>query len=150
MAMSHDLDVVSLWPAYSAVRAVELLGKGDLGRTIRVLANAGLGVFGNPVLKAAGHIQRLEHERGIRSTWFVLAGTPTFDTIRAGDLTTTDVVEAADDRDVCAVLLWSGRLAQLRGLRAALDDYAPVELAGGRVLLLREGCALPPASPAPG
>ena len=43
--------------------------------------------------------------------------------IQAGDLTTDDVVAAANEPGVCAVLLWSGRLAQLPGLRAALGDY---------------------------
>jgi hypothetical protein len=67
--------------------------------------------------------------------------------IEAGDLTTADVVAAAAEPGVCAVLLWSGRLAQLPGLPRALADYDPVVRDGDRVLLLREGCSL--ARPAP-
>lgn len=125
MAMSHDLDVVSLWPAYTAVRAVELLGKGDVGRTVRVLVNAGLGVFGNPVWRAAQHILRVERERGVRSTWFVLAGTPTFDTMRAGDLTYAP--EAGLARRVIADVLAAGHEVGLHGSFAtfvARDRFA--------------------------
>jgi hypothetical protein len=62
--------------------------------------------------------------------------------IDAGDLTTADVAAAAEAPGVCAVLLWSGRLEQLPGLRAALPDYDSTLLAGGHELLLRAGCAL--------
>ena len=60
--------------------------------------------------------------------------------IQAGDLTTDDVVAAAGEPGVSAVLLWSGRLAQLPGLRPALGDYRSLCLDGGHELLLRDGC----------
>jgi hypothetical protein len=69
---------------------------------------------------------------------------PSYVRIQAGDLTTSDVVMAAHASDVCVVLLWSGRLAQLPGLRAALTDYDSVLLAGDHELLLREGCRVAP------
>ena len=46
--------------------------------------------------------------------------------IDAGELTTAEVVAAAREPDVCAVLLWSGRLDGLPGLRASLDGYRAV------------------------
>jgi len=66
--------------------------------------------------------------------------------IDAGDLTTADVVVAANHADVCAVLLWSNRLAQLPGLRRALHEYEPVFRDGDHELLLREGCDVRPAT----
>jgi hypothetical protein len=64
--------------------------------------------------------------------------------IQAGDLRTADVVAAAGEPDVCAVLFWSGRLAQLPSLRRELVDYRSVFRDGDHELLLRDGCDLPP------
>jgi hypothetical protein len=87
MAMTHDLDVVDLWPAYSAMRVVELAKHGDIGRAAAVVAGTLTGLLNNPVRRAAENILRVERELGIRSTWFVIAGTPTFATMRVGDIT---------------------------------------------------------------
>lgn len=87
MALTHDLDVVALWPAYTAMRVGELLGRGHLQGAVRVMLSAAGGVANNPVRRAASEILRLEKHRNVRSTWFVLAGTPTFASMRAGDLT---------------------------------------------------------------
>lgn len=87
MAMTHDLDVVSLWPVFTALRAAELAGKGRLRNLLSVLGSAAGSVAGNPVWNAARHVLDVERRHGIRSTWFVITGSPTFRTMRAGDVT---------------------------------------------------------------
>lgn len=62
--------------------------------------------------------------------------------IAAGDLVTADVVEAAREPGVCAILFWTGRLDQLPHLRAMLTDYRSVFRHGTDELLLRTGCDL--------
>lgn len=61
--------------------------------------------------------------------------------IDAGQLDAATVADAAEQPGVCAVLLWSGRLDDIRGLRAALaPDYRDAWSDGDRRLLLRAGC----------
>jgi hypothetical protein len=67
-----------------------------------------------------------------------------FARIRSGDLTTDDVVEAASAPEVCAMVLWSGRLAALPELRRDLVEYRSVHRSGAREILLRDGCAVSP------
>lgn len=67
---------------------------------------------------------------------------PSFVRIAAGDLVTADVVEAAREPGVCAILFWTGRLDQLPHLRADLIDYRSVFRDGTAELLLRTGCDL--------
>jgi 4-amino-4-deoxy-L-arabinose transferase-like glycosyltransferase len=62
--------------------------------------------------------------------------------IDAGGLTTAEVAAAARAPDVCAVLLWSGRLDGLPGLHASIEGYRPVSRYGEHELLLRDGCRL--------
>jgi hypothetical protein len=87
MAMTHDVDVVSLWPAYSAMRVAELLKQGDIARATQVAVTATASLASNPVWRAAANILDVEREYGVKSTWFVIAGSPTFATMRAGDVT---------------------------------------------------------------
>ena len=86
-AITHDLDVVDLWPVFTALRLAELARKGQLGRIARVLGSAALSVGRNPVQHGVEQLLSAERARSIVSTWFVLCGTPTFGTMRAGDLT---------------------------------------------------------------
>lgn len=62
--------------------------------------------------------------------------------IGAGQLTTDDVVAAAHEPGVCAVLIWSQRLGYLPGLRADLTDYRAVFRRDDQELWLRDGCRL--------
>jgi hypothetical protein len=62
--------------------------------------------------------------------------------IDAGQLTTGQVTAAADDPNVCAVLLWSGRLDDLAGLRPSLEGYRSVLQDGDHELLLSDRCRL--------
>ena len=86
-AFTHDLDVVAYWPLFTLLRVAELARKGELARVGRA-ALAGLAAIGrDPVAQAVRQVLDDERDHGIVSTWFVLCGTPTFATMRAGDLT---------------------------------------------------------------
>lgn len=87
VALSHDLDVVSAWPAFTALRLAELLRKGAVGRAFHAFGAAVRAVGQNPVWNGARQLLDLERDRGIRSTWFIITGTPTFTSMRAGDVT---------------------------------------------------------------
>jgi hypothetical protein len=86
-AVTHDLDVVDLWPVFTALRVGELGRKGHVGRAARVLGSALLSLGRNPVQRGLQQLLAVEQTRDIVSTWFVLCGTPTLGTMRAGDLT---------------------------------------------------------------
>lgn len=87
MAMTHDLDVVALWPVFTAMRVAELARKGRARDILATLTSAAAGVAGDPVWDAARRVLGVEHRHGIRSTWFIITGTPTLGTMRAGDVT---------------------------------------------------------------
>ena len=86
-ALSHDLDVVALWPVFSGLRLMELAGKAEWHQVARTLGAAASSLLGDPVRDGVEQILAVEERLGIRSTWFILCGTPTAATFRAGDLT---------------------------------------------------------------
>jgi len=86
-AITHDLDVVDRWPVFTALRVAELAGKGEVRRVARALGSAISAVGSDPVQRALEAVLEDERARGIVSTWFVLCGTPTLQSMRAGDLT---------------------------------------------------------------
>ncbi len=87
MAMSHDLDVVSAWPVFTGLRLAELARKGDIARATSVAASALASIGRDPVWRAARRLLDTERAHGVRSTWFIIAGTPTLATMSAGDIT---------------------------------------------------------------
>jgi hypothetical protein len=63
--------------------------------------------------------------------------------ITAGFLTLRDVSIAASAKDVCAVLVWSGRFERLGRIGPSLSGYQRVRTYGdGQALFLRNTCAL--------
>jgi hypothetical protein len=86
-SFTHDLDVVALWPVFSAARSLELARKGQGRQALAVGAAALRSVTRDPVLGGLRWLLGLERALSIHSTWFVLCGTPTRHTIAAGDLT---------------------------------------------------------------
>lgn len=86
-AFTHDLDAVAAWPVFTALRVAELLRKGEAALALRSVAAAATAAARRPLVDAALEILRQEAARGVRSSWFVLCGTPTWKTMRAGDLT---------------------------------------------------------------
>ncbi len=85
VALSHDVDVVAAWPLFTALRLVELARKGELRRALSASVSA-LGSIGRGAARD-GVCAVLDYERPLRSTWFILCGTPTFGTFKRGDLT---------------------------------------------------------------
>jgi len=87
IAVTHDLDVVSLWPAYSMLRIAQLAASRHLKRAANVATSMFGALTGDPVWHAAHRLLAVEKGAAVRSTWFAIAGTPTWSTIRAGDIT---------------------------------------------------------------
>jgi len=118
-AFTHDLDVVSWWPAFTLLRMVELARKGALARLGRVAAAAITNAGFDPVTQ--GVVGMLNHEANahIRSTWFILCGTPTLRTMRAGDLTYSP--ESTRARGILAQVCAIGHEIGLHGSFATLD-----------------------------
>lgn len=86
-AVTHDLDVVAGWPAFAGLRWAELVQGGHFRLAVQTAAAAVRSALGDPVLCAVQDVLAAEDAHGVRSTWFVLCGTPTVHTVRAGDLT---------------------------------------------------------------
>ena len=112
-ALTHDLDVVALWPAFTALRLKELAGKGEWGQVGRTLSAALGAVAGDPVGEAVEQILAVEEEMAIRSTWFILCGTPTVASFARGDLTYRP--ESAATRRILAALGDDGHEIGLHG-----------------------------------
>ncbi len=86
-AFTHDVDVVAVWPIFTALRLAELVAKGQLRTAGAVVRAAGGHVLRDPVMLGVSEVLHIEHRAGVTSTWFVLCGTPTLDSFRQGDLT---------------------------------------------------------------
>ena len=86
-AFTHDLDIVAAWPLFTLLRLVELTRKGAVTQASRALLAAAVGLVRNPVWDGVQRLLTLEANAHIRSTWFLLCGTPTFGTLTSGDLT---------------------------------------------------------------
>lgn len=86
-AVTHDLDVVRGWPAFTLLRIAELARQGQAGRIGRVLSAALAAIGQDPVGSGVHQLLEAERAAGIISTWFVLSGTPTPATWMRGDVT---------------------------------------------------------------
>lgn len=120
-AITHDLDVVDLWPVFTALRMAELARKGELPRLARTAWSALATIGRNPVQRALRALLGAERARGIVSSWFVLCGTPTFGTMRAGDLTYRP--EGRGAKSALRALLDQGCEINLHGSFATSDDH---------------------------
>jgi hypothetical protein len=119
-AFTHDLDVVAAWPLFTGLRLLELARKGAVGRALRTIVAAGSALVRNPVSDAIAWLLALEADAGIRSTWFVLCGTPTFATLKAGDLTYRP--ESPRARRIVDAVVQGGHEVGLHGSFATLVD----------------------------
>lgn len=86
-ALSHDLDVVDWWGAFTALRIAELARKSEWRQVARIVGAVPGGLTANPVVAAARRLLATERDAGVRSTWFVLCGEPGLASARRGDLT---------------------------------------------------------------
>lgn len=122
-ALSHDLDVVDKWPVFTGLRLAELLAKREVGRSAKVLAAAATSAPFRPTLRGVHDVLEIERSAGVRSTWFILCGTPTFRTMRAGDLTYRP--EGKGARRILAAI--AGDDHEI-GLHGSFDTYTNAEL----------------------
>ena len=120
-AFTHDLDVVSWWPAFTLLRIAELARKGSLARIARVVAAAVSNAGFDPVTQGVVGVLNHEANAHIRSTWFILCGTPTLGTMRAGDLTYSP--ESTKARGIVAEVRAVGHEIGLHGSFATLDHH---------------------------
>lgn len=142
-AITHDLDIVSGWPLFTALRAVELARGREWARLARSLGAAARAIGRRPVQAGVQSILDAERAAGIRSTWFVLCGTPTPSTWLAGDITYS--LESAAGRRLLDLIRRDGHEIGLHGsFRSALDG------ARMREERVRLGRALGGSAPPPG
>lgn len=119
-ALTHDLDVVALWPAFAGLRAVELLRKSEWRQFGRTVGAALVSTLGDPVREAALEILAIEREVGVRSTWYIICGTPTWDSWKKGDVTYTP--ESPATRAILAAIAASGSEIGLHGSMVTAVD----------------------------
>lgn len=112
-ALTHDVDVVSWWPLFTARRLLELSLRGEAKRFGRSIFAAVRASGGDPVLEDVRRILQLESSRSARTTWFFLAGTPTLRTAAAGDLTYRP--ESRRARSIVAMVNAAGHEVGLHG-----------------------------------
>ena len=115
VALTHDLDIVALWPVFTALRLLELSRKGHWHLATRAAGDALRSIGRAPVERGTASLQAVEQARSIRSTWFVLCGTPTPGTLLAGDLTYRP--EAAATRRIVAGVAEGKHAIGLHGSR---------------------------------
>jgi len=87
VSLTHDVDVLDWWPAFTGLRLLELARKGEVGRAARVVGAALGGFARNPASGGISRVLEVERRRQLAATWFVLCGTPTVATFKRGDLT---------------------------------------------------------------
>ena len=119
-AFTHDLDAVAWWPLFTLLRVAELSRKGHLWQVARVAASATAALGRNPIAAAVRDVLATERELGIASTWFVLCGTPTVRTMRAGDLTYRPESRAA--RRIFGSVIQAGHEIALHGSFETLES----------------------------
>lgn len=122
VALTHDLDVVQWWPAFTSLRLLELIRRGELARALGVVKAAMASGGRHVVWHGIRSVLDAETESHVRSTWFVLCGTPTFATARAGDLTYSP--ESSQTRRILNVIAGGGHEIGLHGSFATSDDHA--------------------------
>jgi hypothetical protein len=138
VALTHDLDVVTGWPAFTARRVIELLAKGKPGLAARATI-AAFGALGrDPVW--AGIQALLTAESGLAATWFVLSGDPSWGTWRLGDVTYR--VESPAARRILAAARAAGHEVALHGSYFTMLD-------AGRFRIERERLAHVAGPPLP-
>jgi hypothetical protein len=123
-ALTHDVDVVAGWPAFTALRLAELVRKKQLGLAGQVVGAAAGAVFDDPTWRGVADVIAAERAAAVPSTWFVLCGTPTLGTMRAGDLTYRPESRAA--RRMLAAMVAAGDEIGLHGSFATMDGGALV------------------------
>jgi len=118
VALTHDLDVVAGWPAFTALRVLELVGKGKLGLAARATGAAVAAIGRDPVWTGVQEV--LAAEGGTPATWFVLCGTPSWESWRRGDVTYR--LESPATRRILEAVRAAGHEIGLHGSYVTLLD----------------------------
>jgi hypothetical protein len=118
-ALTHDLDVVAWWPVFTLLRLAELGRKGQGRRALQVGAAAARAMGRDPVWRGVAGILEREAALPVRSTWFVLCGTPTLATMARGDLTYRP--ESARVHHIVTAVRRGGHAIGLHGSFATMD-----------------------------
>lgn len=129
--LTHDLDLVAGWPLAAGLRVTELLRHGAPLQAARVVAAGAGAIAGAPVERAMHRLLERLGAAGVRSTWFILCGTPTLATWRRGDLTYRP--ESPRVRKLLESVRAAGHQVGLHGSFATRTDA--VLLAGQRTRL---------------
>jgi peptidoglycan/xylan/chitin deacetylase (PgdA/CDA1 family) len=119
-AFTHDVDVVRGWPLFALLRWSELLRRGEFGRAASAVGSAWRAIGSRPVQQGVEAILALEREAGVRATWFVLAGIPTFGSWRRGDVTYR--LDAPETRRLLELVLSAGHEIGLHGSLETRDS----------------------------
>ncbi len=130
-ALSHDLDVASLWPAFTGLRLVELAAKGDIRRLLSVLGGAAGRLLSDPIREGVDTVLDAEVTVGARSTWFIICGTPTFASFLNGDVTYSP--ESRRVKKILARLIAEGHEVGLHGSLETVRDGGRFEAQRGRL-----------------
>lgn len=120
VALTHDLDIVAFWPAFTGLRLFELGRKGQWRIAARAAGAALQSVGRGPVVQGIDELLAAERARSIRSTWFVLCGTPTVKTFLDGDLTYRP--EAATTRAILSAITADRHAIGLHGSRETVTS----------------------------
>jgi hypothetical protein len=118
-ALTHDLDVVAWWPVFTLLRLAELGRKGQGRRALQAGAAAARAIGRDPVWRGVAGILEREAALPVRSTWFILCGTPTLATMARGDLTYRP--ESARARRIVTAIRRGGHAIGLHGSFATMD-----------------------------
>ena len=121
-ALTHDLDVVDWWPAFTLLRLAELARNGELARAARVTLAAAASAASPVVFSAIRELLDVEARHRVRSSWFVLCGRPTLATARAGDLTYRP--EGRRARRIMRAVRDAGHEIGLHGSFRTSEDHA--------------------------
>jgi hypothetical protein len=144
VALTHDLDIVDWWPAFTALRLAELARKGEVVDLVRTVAAAARWTGGSPVWAGVLQLLGAEADRGVTSTWFVISGAPTWKTAASGDITYD--LNGRRGRKILDALVRAGQEVGLHGSFATMDDEAAMAgekerlaaLIGGKVAGIRQ------------
>jgi hypothetical protein len=119
-AFTHDLDVVTGWPLFPLLRLTELGRAGEWRRAGAVLAAAARATGTDPVWRGIFDLLQLEASHIIRSTWFLLSGTPSVRSWARGDVTYR--IESRRARRIAAAAASLGHEMGLHGSFATGPD----------------------------
>ncbi|MGQ0721637.1 MAG: hypothetical protein ACT4PE_08705 [Candidatus Eiseniibacteriota bacterium] len=86
-AITHDLDVVTGWPALTVLRVAELVKGKHIRLAARALDAGMRALFSAPVHATVDHLLHVEGSAGAVATWFILCGDPDLGSMIAKDLT---------------------------------------------------------------